>query len=71
MSTFTYDSFGAGPVPENWEKVCEYLNAYAESLVNLSPDNTEQDINDIYADVWERFCAGKLDECPDLVFAEE
>lgn len=52
---FTYESFGEGPLPANWEEICDYLNNKAAKA------NEETTPNDI----WEEYWQGKYPDAPE------
>ena len=51
---WTVESFGS-MCPINWEEICEFVNA----LIDDGADGQE---------LWESFCEGTLEGCPETIF---
>lgn len=51
---WTEESFGS-MCPINWEEICEFVNA----LIDDGADGQE---------LWESFCEGTLEGCPETIF---
>lgn len=58
---FTYESFGEGPLPANWEEICDYLNDKA----------AEADEETTANDIWEAYWQGKYTDAPKAVVKED
>lgn len=52
---WTEETFGSY-CPSNWEEICSFINA-------LIDEGADED-----SDLWEDFCEGKIEGCPEPIF---
>lgn len=67
---FDMDSFGAD-CPENWEEIASYLNDAVENMGDEIFDEFGEltlEGRDQVDDLWERYCAGDIEDAPKPVF---
>ena len=71
----TMDSFG-DTCPTNWEEIAAYLNSiiedWVDELTTIDADYCEDvDMDELRRrvdDLWEKYCAGDLEDAPAPVF---
>lgn len=49
------DTFGAGPIPKNWEEICDAVNDELDSLAILCGGDGDY-LSQISAEWWDYFC---------------
>jgi hypothetical protein len=49
------DTFGSGPIPKNWEEICDAVNDDLDVWASTNGANEEQ-LKEISAALWEYFC---------------
>ena len=66
----TADSFGDN-CPNNWEEIAAYLNKIMDDTADkLGEDAQDWELHDLSNDLWEKFCAGEIEGCPEPEFDE-
>lgn len=55
----TAESFGSN-CPKNWEEIADFLNEIIEEKEDDSKKNVEE--------IWEDYCAGRIENAPEAVF---
>lgn len=67
----TMDSFGEN-CPKNWEEIASFLNPImAAEIARIGEDAPDWEKQDVTDKVWEAFCNGEIDACPEPVFEED
>lgn len=62
------DSFGDN-CPKNWEEIANFLNPIIRDEIEALGDDAEYyEQYEVSCKIWDRFCEGEIEGCPDPIF---